>query len=388
VKSSTGQRGRSIVCFSSNDWTDLPSSKLHIMRYLGRRDTVLYVETLGVRTPRVSGRDLRRAIQKLRLSMRGLANPESNIFVWSPLAIPFHGSRLSAWVNSRMLSLAIRPLMARLGMTRPIIWSYLPNAVDIIKRLPSSKIIYHCIDDYAAFTDVPAKAFHEAENRMLALADLTVVSSRRLYELREKQARRILYSPHGVNLEEIREGLRTNVPLSDIDAVRHPIAGFVGRIADWIDLELIAACAARMPTWSFVLVGPSNVSLEAYSRLPNVHFLGRKDHRLIPQYIQRFDVCLMPFVSNALVESINPLKLYEYLAVGKPVVSVPMPELERMGNLVRTAVPEEFVEAIKDSYVTNNPSLERQRIAYAGQRSWGAVAEEILTAVEGGGLEA
>jgi len=370
--------GKSIICFSSNDWTDIPSSKFHIMKHVGRSNLVLYVETIGLRHPQFLSRDVRRALTKLRKTCRWVKNVENGIFTWSPPAIPYHGLAIVEWLNALILSIMIRRIARRLAMKDPIIWSYMPNAIEIIERIPSSKVIYHCIDDYAEFTDVPKAAFEKMERKMLERADITIVSAKKLYENKRPYARNIIYIPHGVNLTEFQGYLKETLNIKDIDGIKSPIAGFIGRIADWVDLPLIMRCARELPNWNFVLVGPSNVDLKPYLGIPNVHFLGKKDYKDIPHYIQRFDVCLMPFVCNALVASVNPLKMYEYLALGKPVVTVPMDEVEDFAHLLTIAGPSNFSKGIEKAYEEDTEVKRVMRIESVSGRSWGDVAEKIL----------
>ena len=374
--------GKSIICFSANDWSDIASSKLHIMKYLGKSNTVLYIDTIGIRRPRLNSRDGKRALGKLQRILRGIRRVESNVFVWSPFAIPYHGVLGVDWFNARFIAMMVKRFASKLGMRQPIIWSYLPNAIDIIKRIPATRVIYHCIDDYGAFTDVPKSVFEKMERRMLKQADLTVVSAKRLFELRKPYAKRIVHIPHGVNLAEFQDELRKDVYLPDIDSLRRPIAGFVGRIADWVDLPLIVGCAKALPDWTFVLVGPSNIDLSPYLNIPNMVFLGKKNHEEIPYYIRRFNVCLMPFIKHPLVDSINPLKMYEYLAVGKPVVSVPLVEIEEYSHLITITSPSNFPTAIQIAYREDTEEKQQQRIDSVSRRSWGDIAETILGMVD------
>jgi glycosyltransferase involved in cell wall biosynthesis len=374
--------GRSIICFSSNDWSDIPSSKFHIMRYLGKRYTVLYVETIGIRQPKLVGRDFKRIFQKLKMSLRGLNNVESNIYTWSPMAIPFHKFKFVRWLNAFLIARMVKYLSCKLNLQNPIIWSYLPNTVEIIKQLPDFPLIYHCIDDYGEFTDAPKNTFALMEQQMLRLSDLTVVSAKRLLSSRRLHSKNIIYIPHGVNLEEFQDQLNNKIELPDIDSLSRPIAGFIGRIADWINLELIVQCARELRDWNFVLVGPSNVDLTPYLNIKNIRFLGRKNHVLVPNYIQRFDVCLMPFAENNLVASVNPLKMYEYLAVGKPVVSVPMPEVEEFSSVISIAKQTDFSAAIVKAYREDTPQKQESRIESISGRSWHSIANEILESLD------
>lgn len=372
------EASKSIVCFSANDWDDIPSSKFHIMRHLGKAHKVLYVETIGIRHPQVSSRDAKRALSKLKKSFAGVRNVENNIYVWSPLAIPYHGFVLVNWFNSYFVANMVKMYMRQLKMVDPIIWSYLPNAIGIIEKLPLSKIVYHCIDDYGDFTDAPKVAFERMERRMLQKADLTVVSAKKLYEKKRPYAKNITYIPHGVNLAEFRGYLKEKVKIKDLDSIKKPIAGLVGRIADWVDLPLIVRCARELPDWNFVLVGPSNVDLKPYLDIPNIHFLGKKDYKEIPQYIQQFDVCLMPYFTIERIATANPLKMYEYLALGKPIVTVPVDEVSDFAHLLTIAKASEFSAGIKKAYEEDTEIKRTMRIESVSGRSWGDIAESIL----------
>jgi glycosyltransferase involved in cell wall biosynthesis len=305
--------------------------------------------------------------------------------VWSPPAIPFHGSSAVRWFNARLVSRLLRSQMERARISRPLVWSYLPHAVEIVERLPHVGVAYHCIDDYRAFTDAPTTAFADLERQMLASADVTVVSARELYRLRAPDARRIAYMPHGVDFEAFQAPRRTRLALPDVDALPRPIAGFVGRIADWIDLDLIVRAARLLDDWTFVLVGPTNVDLRVLRAAPNIYWLGSKPHDEIPHYIDRFDVCLMPFALNEVSASTNPLKMYEYLAVGKPVVTTPLPELAGVAEPVDIVEPDPraFAAAIVAARDGDTPERQGARRAAVAGRSWHHIADSILALLDG-----
>ncbi len=381
VKGTVSGLNRPIICFSANDWDDIPSSKFHIMRHLGKSRKVLYVDTIGLRHPKLSSKDAKRALGKLTRAVVGLRNVENNVYVCSPLAIPYHDIALANWCNSYFVTGQIKRCVRKLGMVDPIVWSYLPNAIGIIEKLPYTHVIYHCIDDYRDFTGVPKLAMDRMERKILQRANLTVVSARALLNSKGPHARKIAYIPHGVNLEDFRRYLSATPDLKDIKKIRRPIAGLVGRIADWVDLPMIMRCAKELPHWSFVLVGPSNVELRQYSNVPNVHFLGKKDYKEVPHYIQSFDVCLMPYRNIARIATANPLKMYEYLALGKPIVTVPVDEVTDFAHLLTIAAPSEFSAAIEKAYSEDTDRKRAMRIESVSGRSWGDVADSIVRLV-------
>jgi glycosyltransferase involved in cell wall biosynthesis len=367
-----------VVAFSSNDWSDIPSSTSQLMTQLARTRTVLYIDTLGIRTPRLSRRDARRAVGKLRRSLGGIRRVQPNLHVWSPVAVPLHGSKLAQRLNAWLLARLTRRAMRRLDVHEPVVYAALPGALPVVTRLERSALVYHCVDDYREFTDAPREAYAVMEDELLRRADLTVVSARRLFELRRDAARNITYLPHGVDLEWFEHCLERETDLPDVDELTGPIAGFVGRIGDWIDLDLAARAAREMPDWSFVFVGPTNVALERYADLSNLVFLGPKRHREVPHYLSRFSVALLPFVDNEVSASVNPLKLYEYLAVGTPVVATPALDLSEFADVVDVAVPDEFGRAIRVAHESDTTERREARRLFARRYSWGAIADRLL----------
>lgn len=365
-----------VVCFSSNDWDDIVSSKVHIMRILAKRRPVLYVDTLGVRPPTLSRRHLVKIARRLARALHGPRAVEPNLWVWSPIALPFHGSAAARRLNAILVSQALRRIQRKLDFPRPMVWSYVPTAADIVARIETAGVIYHCIDDYSEFEAAPRDAIAELENRMCNLADLTVVSSRRLFKRQRHRARAIAYVPHGVDHQHFAPA-PTPVP-PELDGIPRPIAGFVGRLANWIDLELVEQCARSLPTWSFVLVGPTNRPLDRLTALPNVRWLGAKPYTEVPRYIAHFDVCLAPFTTSVLVDSVNPLKVYEYLAGGRPVVSTPIPELEPLRGVVRIVSHGDFARALQEEAQMDSPERAQIRRAAIADRSWTVITDRIL----------
>lgn len=138
----------------------------------------------------------------------------------------------------------------------------------------------------------------------------------------------------------------TTIP-EEIAALKKPVIGFHGLVADWVDLKLMRFLALARPEWSFVFVGKLDTDTSVLQGLPDVHLLGRKDYEQLPAYCKGFDIAVLPFAINELTLAANPLKLREYLAAGLPVVSTAIPEAERLGGLIRIAhTPEEFLQQL------------------------------------------
>jgi glycosyltransferase involved in cell wall biosynthesis len=252
--------------------------------------------------------------------------------VLTPLAIPFYGSELIRAANGALLRFQIESAMQQLGFEDVISWSFLPSSAPVSGTLGESLVVYHCVDEFSAFSDAPAREIRELERRLLLKSDVVICSSEKL------RADKIRVNPdahlvqHGVDLAHFAPAYdpRTTVP-DDLRGAPGPIIGFWGLIADWVDLQLIRHVADAFSGGTVVLLGNSTADLKPLEGARNIRFLGRRPYADLPRYARAFDVALMPFKVNELTLAANPLKVREYLAAGLPVVSTAIPEVERLG---------------------------------------------------------
>ncbi len=166
--------GRDIVCFS-HDWSGDPLSKTHLMRLAARDNRVLWVNSIGYRAPTASRADVGRAFRKLAAAARPMREVEPNLFVLSPLAVPAYGVPAVRRLNAALLRLQVRTAMRRLGFRRPINWTFNPAAGLVAGSLGEDLLIYHCVDEYTAFSGVPSEALVRLEQRLLRRADAVIV---------------------------------------------------------------------------------------------------------------------------------------------------------------------------------------------------------------------
>ena len=368
-------RGRDIICFS-HDWSGDPLSKTHLMRLLARDNRVLWVNSIGYRTPTVSKADAGRAFRKLVAAANPLRNPEPNIYVLSPLAIPAYGSEGVRAVNRHLLRFQVRRAMRRLGFRRPVNWIFNPPAAVVAGTLGEEQLIYQCVDEYTAFTGVSGEIMAEFENKLLRMADLSIVTSERLLQSRSKINPRTVLVRHGVDFAHFSRALdpATVVP-GEVAKLPRPVIGFFGLVADWVDVDLMAAVAKHFAHGSLVILGKVTTDVSALEALPNVHLLGRKPYESLPAYCKGFDVTLMPFRVNELTLNANPLKVREYLAAGLPVVSTPIPEVEVLGLCRIADGPAETVREIEAAL--RDPGPTRARSEAIRPESWEARLDEI-----------
>lgn len=243
---------------------------------------------------------------------------------------------------------------------------------DIIKKLEFSLLCYDCSDDLRVFCkDKQLEYFTTLQENLVKKSDLVFISAQRLKtDMTDIRADvPIEYLPNGVDTDMfLNKGTNAPVPLK-LTGLPHPIIGFVGALYSWINIELIKKMANAFPNCSIVLVGP--VEDIKIPHLPNIHFIGREPYSIIPEYVNAFDVCIAPFKDDSLSEKVDPVKVYEYLTLGKPVVAINLPELGKISDLIYLAKDEnDFISLVNRALQENDNKLKLKRMAYAIKNSW------------------
>jgi len=372
----TDLRGRDMLCFS-HDWTGDPLSKTHLMRLFARDNRILWVNSIGYRAPSVSGRDLRRIVQKVRAAATPVREVEPNLFVLSPLAIPAYGVPAMRAINRELLRFQVLRAMRKLGFTNVINWIFNPAASVIAGALGEQQLIYYCVDEYTAFSDVPTESLVLMERELLHKASLVIVSAERLYQSKKGENPNTVLVRHGVDHAHFSQALRaeTQVP-SEIASLPRPIIGYFGLMAaDWIDIELMVRVGKHFSNGSLVLLGKVTTDVTALTALPNVHLLGRKPYAHLPAYCKGFDVALLPFPISEVTLNANPLKVREYLAAGLPVVSTAIPEVEVLGMCRIGRDHPSFIREVEAALADPGPKLERSELVRS--ESWEARVAKI-----------
>lgn len=374
--------GHDIICFA-NDWSADPLSKKQVMLRLAKENRILWVNSLHNRRPQLTTKDARRVLQKVRGFGKGAEQVHPNVWVITPLYLPFMGSSGVRTVNLWLLKMQLRHTLRRLKFRDPITWTFAPTSSDIVGTLGERQIVYHCVDEFSSFSDAAAEV-RRCEETLLAKSDLVIVCSSKLLEAKKPLNPRTFLVTHGVDYPHFYTATNSGTPIADeLRNLPHPILGFHGLIADWVDLPLLAELAKLRPNWSIVLVGKADTDLSMIADLPNVHYLGHRPYAQLPEYLRGFDIALLPFVMNQLTISSNPLKLREYLAAGLPVVSAPLPEALRFGSLVRTAsTAAEYVDQIQKLLQTGDMGPSAARSAHVAGETWEHKVEEMCQLLE------
>lgn len=383
--------GRDIVCVGFADWdSELRTNQHHLMSRLARENRVLFVESLGLRQPQLSSKDLRRIVRRLK---RGLSPPREvdGLYVLSPLVIPLHRYGVVRALNRRILPWLVGRTARKLGMSAPLLWSYNPQAEVLIDVLRPSQVIYHCVDDVAVQKGVDAESFRAAERRFAERADLVFATSEPLASRLREFVPGALTMPNVADTELFAQALEDGPVDTAVAALPEPRIVFTGAIvATKLDVQLLLDLARSRRDWSFALVGPigagdPSTDVSPLAAEPNIHLLGLRRYEQLPQVLRGADAALIPYSLNELTRSIFPMKVYEYLAAGLPVVSTPLPSLEGVEGLVSANDAPATAAAIERLLAEDGPEARAERTRIAGGHSWDARIDEIAEALNGHG---
>jgi glycosyltransferase involved in cell wall biosynthesis len=380
--------GRDIICVGFADWdSELWTNQQHLMSRLARDNNVLFIESLGLRRPTVAARDVRRLARRLRRGLQGV-RPADGLHVLSPLVLPLHAKPWQARLNVLLLRAQVRRAVRTLGMSRPILWGYVPQAGHLVEVLKPSTVVYHCVDDIAKQRGIDGEAFRAGEAFFLGQADLVLASAPTLRDRLAQRHDNVRFAPNVADTEQFALALDHGVTDHAIAALRPPRIVFTGAVvATKLDIELLVGLARRRREWSFALVGPIGVGdpstdVSPLAAEPNVHLLGRRRYEDLPGVLRAADIAIVPYAVNDLTRSIFPMKIYEYLSAGLDVVSTPLPSLAGVSGVRIAAGIDEVEGALASALANDTPELRRQRSELARDHSWTTRLEEIASWLE------
>lgn len=374
-------KGETILCLAAANWEGMWARAQQFMTIFARRgNRVIYVDPpitylSPLKNPALRGQ----ANGRLRRA-------EENIYIYSPpVILPFGNMyRKINWLNQRNISAGLKKVYRELGLKPTICWTYLPNTVDL--PLPEYvTLVYDCADEHTAFPGLINKeTVARMERELFARAGAALASARELYLRKKDFAPALVVVPNGADTKHFNSAQQPGLAApEEMAALPRPVIGYIGAVSPWLDQELLLAAARAHPEWSVAVIGPVDTGVAPLAALPNVRLLGRKDYGELPAYLKSFDVAVIPFKLNELTLGVNPVKLYEYLAAGKPVVSSDLPEVRPFSPLVSIARdPDEFVKKVEQELAGDSPEKTAGRLRVAEQNSWEARALAAEEAVQ------
>ncbi|MFH1855625.1 MAG: glycosyltransferase, partial [Candidatus Omnitrophota bacterium] len=384
-------KNENIICVSTMNWDFLWTRKQRFMNMLSKEgNKVLYVEPpfyTKEKSLKSKMGDFAREARKGFFSR--LTKVNDNLYVLYPsILIPAGKHPFILALNQFILRGKIKNAQRKLNMKNSILWIYDPFRYGLAGTLSEKMSIYDCVDEHSEYPGVNKKLTLKVERELISRVDLFIVTAKGLYESKKSLNKNIHVISNGVDyaLFSKAQDDTTKIP-EDITNLPKPVIGFTGGISDWIDLDLIYYIAKENPAWSIVMVGPvdkrAEKKVEEFKDMPNVYFLGRKKLEELPNYMKGFDVCLNPFRVNALTAMVSPLKVFEYLASGRPIVSTDMPEVRPFAEVVKIAHgKEEFLACIKKVLSGEPEDAKSKCLEIAKEYSWEKLLDNFVGYIE------
>ncbi len=381
-----------IVCAGRDPWNGPWRNRHYLLTRLAKRGPVLYVN------PRPYLREVLRAPRPLRprLTRPLVTSPDLHVLTL-PVWVARSGRALARKVGNAFARCLLRRALQRAldalprekytESSPPILWLTAPDQGDFLHLLNAQTVVYHVVDDYTAYeaehlsTDRlrDLRSRHEA---LIRRADVVITTHPALVEQMRPLNENVHLVPNAVDFPLFQQALAMPGLPPELEGIPGPRVGYVGVINDKIDLSLFRAVVERLPHVHLVLIGPDMLRHHAQERdlldHPRIHWLGFRPPAKLPLYMKGLHVALMPYRLNRWTAHIDPLKLYEYFALGLPVVSTPIPAVERVRHLLYVGEGEAFVDAVTKALAEDAANdLREQRRAFARANTWDERAAQI-----------
>jgi glycosyltransferase involved in cell wall biosynthesis len=382
--------GRDIICLSTHFWDERWFRKQEFMSRFARDNRVLFVEP-SYSMARGAEEHLAEVATNRFLLPQVEQRKASLHLLKPPRGLPKWGDPRVERLNYRWYGRVVGRAAERLGFRDSILWVYRPAFFSGIDAIPHSRLVFDLVDDLAAYggDDHAGAAYVEGLiDGLVRRADLLVVTAKTLEERYGGDARAVVQVANGFDGDLFSPDRPVELP-AEAAGLTRPVLGFIGTLFNFLDFELMEEVARTHHDKTVLLVGPVEANAEsAVERLvaiPNVVHVGRQPQATMPAWVSAFDVCLNPFKRSRVADSVNPLKVYEYLAAGKPVVSTPMEALRRedAGSMVAFADgASEFSRQIDRCLEPGVQSATEERRQAALPYSWERLFGRLETACE------
>ena len=276
-----------------------------------------------------------------------------------------------------------------------VLWTYQADVVEILGRLREQAVVYDCVDEFSVIPYYRSRPASQArlaamEAELIRRADVVTTTSQSLYESKSRiRADNVHLVENVGDFEHFHRAAAPGPVPEDLAAIPGPRIGFFGAVSDYkMDFGLLAETARRFPDVQIVLIGPVGegdraTRTDLLHGLPNVHILGLRDYAVLPDYIRGFDVCIIPYRDNAYVRGVFPIKFFECLATGKPLVTTNMATLARYRDLFYLSeTTDAFFAQLTAALAENDPGRVQARISAARVNDWGKRLAEIVRLVQ------
>lgn len=369
-----------ILCIGSQDWHTHMCVPQQTMLKLAKSNRVIYVDDT-------------RTILRLKYKyggnnndgsgLRKIGDKDTSLYKYSPPPVfltsnifPATLSKITSNINGYILTCLLKNIMSTLNFTEPILWIYSPYASCLPRKIKSKMVIYDCIDEWSGYISNRNQRENiiRKDRELCQGVDIVFVGSKGLLESKRRYNEKTYFVPHAADFNHFtKASLEETKSPDDISKIKKPLIGLIGVLEKRVDMKILRHLAVAHPEWSLVLIGPvlKSLDISPIRELPNVHFLGMKEVDHLPNYLKALDVCIIPYIIDDFTRNIYPLKLHEYLASGKPIVTTRIPACEEYGEVIKIAdTPEEFDASVSAALEEKNIQKVQKRIKIAGENSW------------------
>lgn len=374
----------------SDDYGKHPSSCQHLFQHIPKNHQVLWVNTIGMRNPNLTMRDISKIFTKIGGMLRSLLGGrnrsaagnfdslvDSNIAVCQPFMLPYANIGIFRAINRISVTRHVNKKLAQLKLEEPVMVITAPNACDLIGAFGESRVVYYCVDEFSEWPGVQKELVASMESQLLDLCDVFVATSTKLLNKFDRPGRTSLLLTHGVDAE-----LFADSTLSEHDLLANipkPRVGYFGLFDDRSDQDLLYEVATNMTDVSFIITGSTETDVSRLTSLANMYFTGSVPFLEVPKIAAGFDICMLPYKLNDLTDAIQPLKFKEYIATGKPIVSTPIREARGLADYIGLAADADEWTALIRRYMDGyHPASDAQRHSFLQDESWTSKAERFL----------
>jgi UDP-galactopyranose mutase len=351
-----------IICFSHLRWNFVYQRPQHLLKRFAKHARVFFIEE-----------------PVFDADIAYLDNSLSPEGVW--IIVPHLQSGESDPCTRQILLL--QNLFSYFNVTDYLCWYYTPMALTISAKLSPRLIVYDCMDELSAFKNPPPGIIAK-ETELLQKADLVFTGGHSLYNAKKKAHPRIYPFPSSIDKKHFAKARRKLLDPVDQENIPYPRIGFFGVIDERMDIALLDEMARLQPDWHFVLVGPIvKIDPGALPAHSNIHYLGSKDYKKLPEYLAGWEVAMMPFALNESTRFISPTKTPEYLAGGVPVVSTAIQDVVNpygdKGLVYIAHSAEDFIEGIAQQLEKKHDTSWLQEVdSFLEDNSWDTTVDKMM----------
>lgn len=379
---------RDLIFVSMEDWDDIWRRNQFICAGLACRHPEMRILFVGLPVD-ISNRLRRGKVNELCSQRTFQPDGFNAITVTRPLKLLPNSIAMGRKINEWMFRSHVLVMSRKLEMRQPILWLNPHSAVHMTGRMEESCVIYDITDDWTTLTQNArlTELIKQQDAELCRKSDAVIVCSERLRQMKSSMAENLHLIPNGVDCRHYARVLDHYLPLPhQASAWAKPVFGYTGTIhPDRVDVSLLETIAGRLQNGSIVLIGPNHLPANDQQRLSkysNIHMLGPVPYSQIPDYMRAFDVCITPHRQTPFTESLNPIKLWEYLAAGKPIVATDVAGFRDFPQLVSIAHnADEFFDAMQKA-LHEDSNLRDARIAEARKHSWESRLDQIEAVIE------